>query len=253
MSLVPVDSSNQIGLYNNNKIGTISNPNVLSYAPKTDCPIDPKNDLLPPAYTSPLIDMKFGPPEQTVKRYFSLTVEDIDSFHKLKIRKWIKVYEKVLGHCFRKIREHVLRDQKFCFFPVPEYLAGFPLYNITHCTCFIIKKLNQAGFKTKFIPPNVIYIFWNVQNHYEQVIRPSEQKLITASENTQSSQRVQNMSQTMKPQLEKDVHYISLNPGQNNTYQTNTYQSNTFQQRPQQTITNNNKYAFQKEEQFLFG
>ena len=156
MSLVPIDDSNYLSLYSNNHFSSMSNPIVPSFSPKTECPLDPKNDLLPPGYTSPLIDMKFGPPEQTIKRYFSITVEDINSFHKEKIKKWIKVYEKVLGNCFRKIREHVLRDQKFCFFLIPEYLPGFPLFNITHCSCFIIKKLNQAGFQTKFIPPNTM-------------------------------------------------------------------------------------------------
>ena len=234
MALVPVDTSNQVSLYSNNKVGSISNPLVPRFAPKTECPIDLKNDLLPPAYTSPLVDMKFGPPEQTVKRYFSLTIDDIDMFHKEKIKKWIKVYEKVLGHCFRKIREHVLRDQKFCFFPVPEYLPGFPLFNITHCTCFIVKKLNQAGFKTKYIPPNVIYIFWNVQNHYERVINPSA-KQITLQKHEQPRQN-----------NDKDIHYVTYQQNQNNI-------NTPALPPPQQSINNNNKYAFQQEDPFLFG
>ena len=162
MALIPLDSSNQVSLYTNNKFGSISNPIAQSFSPKTECPIDPHNDLLPPGYSSPFIDMKFGPPEQTLKRYFSITVDDIESFNKDKIKKWIKVYEKVLGNCYRKIREHVLRDQKYCFFPIPEYIPGFPLFNITHCACFVIKKLNQAGFQTRFIPPNILYIYWEV-------------------------------------------------------------------------------------------
>jgi hypothetical protein len=171
MSLIPLDKSQQVALYTNNQIGTITNPSVLmpSFAPKTDYPLDPRNDLLPPAFSSPMIDMKMGPPEQNMKRYFSLSVNDIQTYQKEKIKKWIRVYEKVLGGCFRKIREHFLRDQRFCFFPVPEYMIGFPLYNITHCTCFIIKKLKENGFQTKFIPPNVIYIYWPVQTEKPQV------------------------------------------------------------------------------------
>ena len=89
MSLIPLDSSNQISLYSDNKMGWISNPMVPSFSPKTECPIDPRNDLLPPGFTSPFIDMKMGPPEQTIKRYFSLTVDDIESFHKEKIKKYL--------------------------------------------------------------------------------------------------------------------------------------------------------------------
>ena len=171
--------------------------------------------------------MKFGPPEQTVKRYFSLTVDDIDVFHKDKIKKWIKVYEKVLGHCFRKVREHVLRDQKFCFFPVPEYLAGFPLYNITHCTCFIIKKLNQSNFNTKYIPPNVIYICWDVQNHYDRIMSPND---------------IKPKNNRIEYKEDKNIHYIKMEPEQNNPIDNHL----------QRNLTSTNKYAFQKEEQFLF-
>ena len=242
MALVPVDTANQICLYSNNnnsnnsnnRIGTISNLIVPSFAPKSEYPLDPKNDLMPPAYSSPLIDMKFGPPEQTVKRYFSLTIDDIDSFHKEKIKKWIKVYEKVLGYCFRKVREHVLRDQKFCFFPVPEYLAGFPLYNITHCTCFIIKKLNQSGFQTKYIPPNMIYIHWNIDNQYERVVRPQ-----SVNPEIQSHK----IKPRKKDKVNENIHYIKLEPEKNNNVP-------DFQP---ETVTNNSKYGFQQEDRFLFG
>ena len=243
MALVPLDSSNQVSLYSNNSnntFGSISNPMVESFAPRSEYPIDPRNDLLPPGFTSPFIDMKFGPPEQTVKRYFSFTIDDIDSFHKEKIKKWIKVYEKVLGHCFRKVREHVLRDQKFCFFPIPEYLTGFPLYNITHCACFIIKKLNQSKFKTKYIPPNVIYIHWNVENHYDRVsnhINPNnsnnpEQQLLTQSKQSKQSNN-----------SNQNIHYITLESEPEQKY---------IQPSSQTNMSNNNKYAFQKQDQFLF-
>ena len=239
MSLIPIDKSGQVSIYTNNRVGSISEPSALmpSYSPRTEYPVDPRNDLLPPAFTSPMVDMQMGPPEQTTSRYFSLSVDDIDNFQKDKIKKWIKVYEKVLGNCFRRIREHVLRDQKFCFFPVPEYLSGFPLYNITHCTCFIIKKLRENGFKTTFIPPNMVYIYWAVNNHYERVITGGGQKRI-------SSTGTRKALPAPKPK-EKDVHYINLNP--------EPQPSNNYQNQQLQQFNTPNKYSFQKEEQFLFG
>ena len=225
MALVPLDSSNQISLYSNNKFGSISNPIIPSFSPKTECPIDPRNDLLPPGYAFPLNDMKFGPPEQTVKRYFSITVNDIESFNKDKIKKWIKVYEKVLGNCYRKVREHVIRDQKYCFFPIPEYIAGFPLFNINHCVCFIVKKLNQAGFQTKFIAPNIIYIHWDVENNYERV---------TKEKSVDPKVR----------QIQKDIHYVKIEQDDKISDPVVPFQKQ---------LTNNNKYAYQQADPFLFG
>lgn len=237
MSLIPIDGSNQVGIYSNNqtndnKIGTISNIFTTSFAPRQECPLDPKNDLLPPGYTAPFNDMKFGPPEQTMKRYFSLTVDDINTFHKEKIKKWIKVYEKVLGHCYRKVREHVLRDQQFCFFPVPEYLPGFPLFNITHCTFFLIRKLNHGGFQTKFIPPNVIYIHWAVQNHYGNYVK---------QENKGYKKLIYEEDKNVK-----NVTYNTSNPDNSYLYPMPLNQSNQKQNQYKQV------YGFQQEDQFLF-
>jgi hypothetical protein len=232
MALVPLDSSNQISLYSNNKFGSISNPLVPSFSPKTECPVDPRNDLLPPGYVSPLIDMKFGPPEQTIKRYFSINVNDIENFHKEKIKKWIKVYEKVLGNCYRKIREHAMRDQKYCFFSVPEYIAGFPLFNITHCVCFIIKKLNQAGFQTKLISPNIIYIHWAVENQYERVSK--HQDKLPEPPPQQQMRQIQ----------DKDVHWVKIE--KENSESLIPFQQNS-------PFTNNNKYAYKQVDPFLFG
>ena len=86
MSLLPLDNDNQVGIYTNNNIGTISKPLIPSIIPKTECPVDPNNDLLPPGFASPMTDMRYGPPEQSMKRYFSLTVDDINGFHKDKIK-----------------------------------------------------------------------------------------------------------------------------------------------------------------------
>jgi hypothetical protein len=251
MSLIPLDTSNQVGIYSNNttenKIGTISKVFTSSFAPRQECPLDPKNDLLPPAFVSPLSDMKLGPPEQNMKRYFSLSVNDINTFHKEKIKKWIKVYEKVLGHCYRKVREHVLRDQQFCFFPVPEYLAGFPLFNITHCTFFLIKKLNQGGFQTKFIPPNVIYIHWAVKNHYKNYVKQEnilEQKVISQ----QNQKVISQQNQKVISQQENNVKNVTYNVNnQDNKY---LYPMPLNQNNQQNQVKQ--VYGFQQEDQFLF-
>ena len=169
-----------------------------------------------------------------ISHYFSLSVDDINTFHKEKIKKWIKVYEKVLGNCYRKVREYVLRDQQFCFFPVPEYLPGFPLFNITHCTFFLIKKLNAGGFQTKFIPPNVIYIHWAVQNHYGNYVKQENKKYNKATLNTGCE----------KDKNVKNVTYNTSN--QDNTYLYPMPLNNQKQNQQKQI------YGFQKEDQFLF-
>lgn len=135
-----------------------------------DYPLDPYNDLVPPG-TITLDELKTND-ELIKRRYFSISLEDIDTYQKEKVKNWIKVYEKVLGDCYRRIRDHVLHDQTFCFFSVPEYIPGFPIFNLTHCTCFIMRKLRQAKFSVQYFPPNILYISWPLERQSLQMIAP---------------------------------------------------------------------------------
>lgn len=204
-------------------VGSVINqfPLMPNIAPPTDHPLDPHNDLLPPAYAMPLAHMSTGPPEMLNRRYFSLTVDDIQQFQRNKLKKWIKVYEKVLGMCFRKIREHVIRDQTYCFFTIPEFIAGFPVFNMTHCTAFIVRKLRLAKFRVQHMPPNILVIFWNVDKRERPI---AEMK------------KVKDMREERRND-EKDVHYVNL-------------------QAPEQRVPKKEKrlsyYGSQKEEPFLF-
>ena len=248
MSLIPLDKSGDASLYNNNQHITKYNPDILdiNYSSKREFPIDPKNDLLPPAYASPMSDMNMGPPEQSIQRYFSLTINDINHYQKEKIKKQIKIYEKILGNCYRRVREYVMKDQKYTFYTIPEYMTGFPLYDLKKCSYFLVKKLNENGFRTKFIQQNVIYINWgypiknenmkdNMRNNTENNMR----------DNTGNNMR-DNMGNNRMRKQKEDVHYIRLNPERQN-------QSVNFnQERPSEPEPVLNKYTMQREEQFLF-
>lgn len=224
MSLVKWDDDAKEESYDNQF------PLMPHIAPSIDHPLDPHNDLLPPAYAMPLAHMNGGPPEILNKRYFSLTVDDIQQFQRNKLKKWIKVYEKVLGMCFRRIRDHVIHDQNYCLFIIPEFIPGFPVYNMTHCTAFIVRKLRIARFRVQYTPPNVLVIFWDADKRERQ--RTEMKKVVERPREEQ--------------QDEKDVHYVSLKTNE---------QSLPFQT-PKKTINQRNSkssyYGSQKEEPFLF-
>lgn len=156
MSLIPVDNPAQVSVYK----GKRYNPDILdsNFSAKKEFPIDPKNDLLPPAYA---MSMGMGPPEDS-KRYFSLSINDIERYQKKKIKKEIQIFEKILGNCFRKIREFVMRDQKYIIYTIPEYMIGFPSYNISKCAYYVNKKLTEEGYITKLLSKNVIFVCWNI-------------------------------------------------------------------------------------------
>ena len=54
-------------------------------------------------------------------------------------------------------------NEQYLFFIVPEFVIGVPRYNVTHCTQYIIEKLEKNDFVVKYTHPNMLFISWG---HY---------------------------------------------------------------------------------------
>ena len=52
-------------------------------------------------------------------------------------------------------------NPQFCSFIMPEVLLGYPNYDFSECLTFIIDRLNNDGFTTRYIHPNLIFICWS--------------------------------------------------------------------------------------------
>ena len=75
------------------------------------------------------------------------------------------VYKKILNRTHQKIK-YVSRQKNtehYCFFVVPEFLVGTPRYDSAACIAYIMDKLSQNGFITKYTHPNLLFISWQ---HY---------------------------------------------------------------------------------------
>lgn len=90
----------------------------------------------------------------------SFSVYEIHKQQKEKVNKRNKIYETVLGRVYTAIKNAVTSEAAFCFFKLPEYIMGFPIYNMTECLLFIMNKLKTNGYQTKYCHPHLIYITW---------------------------------------------------------------------------------------------
>ena len=52
-------------------------------------------------------------------------------------------------------------SDNFCSYIMPEVLVGYPNYNLSECLVFIIDSLENNGFLTRYIHPNLLFISWN--------------------------------------------------------------------------------------------
>ncbi len=75
----------------------------------------------------------------------------LDAFNKL----LLKIHGKI------KIASRQRNSNNFCCYIIPELLIGYPNYDIGECIGYITYRLNNDGFLTRYIHPNMLFISWN--------------------------------------------------------------------------------------------
>lgn len=74
----------------------------------------------------------------------------------------VSIYNKLLSKIHNKIkissRQHI--DNEFCYYIMPEILIGYPNYNFQECLIYVTSCLQDDGFLTKYVHPNLILISW---------------------------------------------------------------------------------------------
>ena len=94
-----------------------------------------------------------------------LNVKDIIEVQAKKQSKRSESFEYILDKCHKTIKRsiEVLRTNQHCFFEIPEFLIGYPLYDLNECIQYIVQKLTSNGFYVKYFFPRVLYISWAQQ------------------------------------------------------------------------------------------
>lgn len=50
------------------------------------------------------------------------------------------------------------------WFEIPEFILGVPVYKVLECKDYLIKKLENDGFKVTFYEPNNLYVDWKEED-----------------------------------------------------------------------------------------
>jgi len=64
-------------------------------------------------------------------------------------------------HARIKTASRQRNSDNFCSYVMPEVLVGYPNYNLSECLVFIVDSLENNGFLTRYIHPNLLFISWN--------------------------------------------------------------------------------------------
>lgn len=74
----------------------------------------------------------------------------------------VNIYNKLLLKIHAKIKTSSRQQvqNEFCYYVMPEMLIGFPNYNFEECLMYVLSSLQDDGFLTKYVHPNLILISW---------------------------------------------------------------------------------------------
>jgi len=86
-----------------------------------------------------------------------------------------KIFYRISKKCFEKIKETSENDLTYCFFKVPEYIPGFPLFNMTQCVLYLLNILKEKGFHCRYVDGYMIYITWVLPKQEYKAIENSPQ------------------------------------------------------------------------------
>jgi len=95
----------------------------------------------------------------------NINIEYLQQKHNAKIRIKLQIFEKILKRCYNRIDMASDCGDQYCFFTIPEYIYGFPTFNVKACAAYIIKKLMGNGLHVKFFNPNLVYVYWYYRNN----------------------------------------------------------------------------------------
>jgi hypothetical protein len=106
--------------------------------------------------------------------------------------KRMEIYDNVLVKCHKRIKYYSQYERTYCFFQIPEFIFGVPLYNINDMKKYIINSLKSNGFQIMYIDPNWLFINWGNQEGIKKLASQNLKKEIKKKEDNKKFKSVDN-------------------------------------------------------------
>jgi hypothetical protein len=91
-----------------------------------------------------------------------LNLDELFDYKKEQDINTAKTYNLILErvHVNIKRASRQKNDNQCCWFVIPEFILGVPRYDVRSCIAFIVRELQDNGFKVTYTHPNLIFISW---------------------------------------------------------------------------------------------
>lgn len=102
----------------------------------------------------------------------NINLEYIQQKQNTRLETRLDIFEKVLQRVYHRVDICSDYQQNFCFFIIPDYIYGLPIYNVKSCAAYIMKKLMTNGLRCKFFIPNLLYVYWYYKETNPALLAP---------------------------------------------------------------------------------
>ena len=88
-----------------------------------------------------------------------INIHDLNKERQLIQQRKQLLYKDILEKIYHKIKS-VNKLNNFCYYVIPKFIIGMPLFNISKCSDYIYNQLIKTGFKVTRIKYNYFLIYW---------------------------------------------------------------------------------------------
>ena len=104
----------------------------------------------------------------------SLNINDLYSKINEKNMKRFEVFDDILKKIHIRIKYNANLEKTYCFYHIPEFIIGVPLYNIHDLRNYLMNSLKKNGFQILYVEPNWLFITWEIKS--KKLIQAPKQK-----------------------------------------------------------------------------
>ena len=80
-----------------------------------------------------------------------LNIKELYSTINEKTLKRMEIYDDVLKKCHSRIKYNSKLERTYCFYQIPEFIIGVPLYDINEMKTYVMNSLKKNGFEILYI------------------------------------------------------------------------------------------------------
>lgn len=89
-----------------------------------------------------------------------LSVKDLEERDKMKKDMKKEFYTRVLSQMCRKIDMYYTLGKTECILNIPEYIFGYPSYNIEKMTLYMHRQFTHLGYRTSILSAGILHVAW---------------------------------------------------------------------------------------------